>query len=390
MAMKNFTDTGTFSKTPRGLRALARAWRWLTEPPLSIAEPERRLQARLLMAMLLVLMSLGLLSLILSLLGFYSTVEESVEVERTNRWVTLASVFILSIEYGLSRTVHFLWAAGMAVATVLGAIFVVIIISPADIQYVFFLVLGGLIASLFLSTRATAIVFIFTFIGSLLLPEFVPGYARSNNIYAEFFIVTIGGLVVLAASLRQHYLEQIERQTRQLMESEASLRELAVLDPLTGLNNRRYLEEMFALEIKRAIRREYPIGVIMADIDNFKQINDMHGHAAGDSVLNLVGSFFRTQVRSSDIACRYGGEEFVLILPEASREITILRAELMRKTIKQFHVEHDGQTLEPVTISLGVASLPLHGSTIDAVLKAADAALYRAKRSGRDCTVAAE
>src|SRR6185503_14608108 len=193
------------------------------------------------------------------------------------RWITFAAVLILAVEYGLSRTIHFPLAAVMTVGTVLLPIFGVVIISPTVVQYVFFLVLGGLVASLFLSTRATAIVFIFTFIGSMLLPTFVPGYSGAHNIYGQFFIVAIGGLVVLAASLRQRYLEQIGWQTQQLVQSEARLRELAIHDPLTGLFNRRYLEETLRLEMLRAERKGYPIGIIMADIDNFKRFNDTHG-----------------------------------------------------------------------------------------------------------------
>jgi len=266
IAMKNLTDTIPSSKVPRWQRGLARVWRWLIEPSFAITEPERRLQARLLMAMLLVLMSLGLLSLILSLLGLYSKLDEPKEVVASFRWITLAAVLILAVEYGLSRTVYFPLAAVMTVATVLGSIFAVVVISPTIIQYVFFLVLGGLVASLFLSTGATVIVFVLTLIGSLLLPALVPGYSSSSNIYAQFFIVAVGGLVVLAASLRQRYLEQIEWQTQQLVQSEARLRELAIHDPLTGLFNRRYMEETLTLEMLRAERKKYPIGIIMADI----------------------------------------------------------------------------------------------------------------------------
>ena len=388
--MKNLTDTIPSSKVPRWQRGLARVWRWLIEPSFAITEPERRLQARLLMAMLLVLMSLGLLSLILSLLGLYSKLDEPKEVVASFRWITLAAVLILAVEYGLSRTVYFPLAAVMTVATVLGSIFAVVVISPTIIQYVFFLVLGGLVASLFLSTGATVIVFVLTLIGSLLLPALVPGYSSSSNIYAQFFIVAVGGLVVLAASLRQRYLEQIEWQTQQLVQSEAQLRELVIHDPLTGLFNRRYMEETLTLEMLRAERKKYPIGIIMADIDHFKRFNDTHGHAAGDAVLILAGSFLRTQVRSSDVACRYGGEEFILFLPEASPEITQMRAESIRQDIKRIPVQYDGQTLEAVTLSLGVAGFPAQGSTIDAVLRAADAALYRAKRDGRDRIVVAD
>ena len=388
--MKNFTNTDRPSTISRWRGMLAAAWRWLIDPSPSIAEPERRLQARLLMAMLLVLMILGLLSLTLSLLGLYANLGESKAVVAEFRWITLGAVLLLAVLYGLSRTVYYPLAALLAVATVLSSIFGVILISPAVIQYVFFLVLGGVVASLFLSTRATAIVFIITFVGTLLLPAFAPDYSASNNTYALFFIVSIGGLVVMAASLRQRYLEQIDWQTQQLVRSEARLRELSVHDPLTGLFNRRYLEETLILEMVRAARKGYPIGIIMADIDHFKRFNDTHGHAAGDAVLVRVGSFLRTHVRASDVACRYGGEEFILILPEASQEITQLRAENMLQDIKKIRVQFEDQTLEPVTLSLGIAGFPEHGETIDTLIGAVDRALYRAKRDGRDRVTVAD
>jgi len=389
--MKNIIDTNSSSKTPRWRRMLAVVWHWLIEPSASIVEPERRLTARLLMAMLLILIILGLLSLTLSQFGFYTKPGEPKSVGSVFDWITLTAVLLLAVEYGLSRSMHYYpLATALAVGTVLSATFVVVIISPNNLQFLFFLILGGLVGSLFLSARATAIVFIVTFIGLLLLPTFVPGFSTLNNANALFFILAVGGLVVMAAALRQRYHEQLDWRTQQLLESEARLRELSIRDPLTGLFNRRYMEEVLALEMSRAVRKQYPIGIIMADIDHFKRFNDTHGHAAGDAVLVQVGNLLRTHVRSSDVTCRYGGEEFILILPEASREITQIRAEQMRKDSSQLHVQYEDQTLEPVTLSLGVAIFPDHGSTIDALFGAADTALYCAKREGRDRVVVAD
>jgi diguanylate cyclase (GGDEF)-like protein len=363
---------------------------WLIEPSPSVVEPERRLQARLLMAMLLVLLLLGLLSLTLSLLGVYSRLGEPTTVASKFRWITLTAVLLFAVEYGLSRTRRYPVAAVLAVCSVLIATFVIAIVNSENLQYLFYLILGGLFGSLFLSARTTAIVFFVTLIGLLLLPTFAAGFSTSDNMNAVFFILTVGGLVVMAASLRQGYLEQIGWQTKQLIESEARLRELSVHDPLTGLFNRRYLEEMLALEMIRAARKHYPIGIVMADIDHFKRFNDTHGHAAGDMVLVQVADFLRTHIRSSDVACRYGGEEFILILPEASLEITQTRAGQMREDIRHIHVQYKEKTLEAVTLSLGVAVFPDHGSTNDAILGAADAAMYRAKRDGRDRVVVAD
>lgn len=387
--MKNFIDTTNLSKMPRWLRILADIWRWLIRPSPAIVEPVARLQAHILIAMLLVVIALGLLSLILSVLGLYAPPGEPKTEISVFDWITLTVVLLLAVEYGLSRSVHFPVAAGLAVGTVLSATFVMVILTPENLQLLYFLIIGGLISGLFLSARATAIVFVVTFIGLLLLPTFAAEFTLLNDLNALFFILTVGVLVVMVAALRQRYLEQINWQTQQLVASEARLRELSIRDPLTGLFNRRYLEEVLTLEMIRAVRKGYPIGIIMADVDHFKQFNDTHGHAAGDAVLVQVGNFLRMHIRSSDVACRYGGEEFLLILPEASREITQMRAEHMCADVRHLHVEFEGQTLEAVTLSLGVAVFPGHGSTKDAILGAVDTALYRAKGEGRDRVVVA-
>jgi diguanylate cyclase (GGDEF)-like protein len=171
--------------------------------------------------------------------------------------------------------------------------------------------------------------------------------------------------------------------------SEARLRDISVHDALTGLFNRRYLEESLTLELIRAGRKRWPVGLIMVDIDHFKRFNDTYGHAAGDAVLVQVGSFLRAHVRESDITCRYGGEEFVLILPEAPLKITQLRARIMQWDVQQLHLEYQGRALEAVTLSLGVAGFPEHGATMETMLEAADTALYRAKREGRNRVVVA-
>ncbi len=121
----------------------------------------------------------------------------------------------------------------------------------------------------------------------------------------------------------------------------------------------------------------------MFDVDDFKQINDTLGHAAGDAILREMGSLLLKHVRGEDIAARYGGDEFILILPDASREVTAERAERLCEHVQHLHVQYEGQTLEAVSLSVGVAIFPEHGSTSILLLKAADDALYRAKREGR-------
>ena len=168
-----------------------------------------------------------------------------------------------------------------------------------------------------------------------------------------------------------------------------SLRSQAIRDPLTGLFNRRYMEESLEREIRRAERNDVPLGIIMLDLDHFKHFNDTFGHAAGDTLLRELGAFLRAHIREADIACRYGGEEFILVFPDASREDVRWRAEQLREAVKHLDVQHRGQPLGGVTLSLGVAVFPEHGMTADDLLFAADNALYIAKGDGRDRVVVA-
>jgi diguanylate cyclase (GGDEF)-like protein len=144
------------------------------------------------------------------------------------------------------------------------------------------------------------------------------------------------------------------------------------------------LEESLTREIARAQRHHHSIGIIMLDIDHFKRFNDTFGHDAGDYVLKAVGNLLKASVRSSDIACRYGGEELTLILPELSLSETATKADLIREAIAQLQLSRNGQILGTLTASLGVATFPEHGVTGDVVVQSADAALYRAKAAGRN------
>src|SRR5258706_14541129 len=169
-----------------------------------------------------------------------------------------------------------------------------------------------------------------------------------------------------------------------------TLRQQSIRDPLSGMFNRRYMEESLEREIHRATRSQHPLGVIMLDIDHFKQFNDNFGHEAGDAVLRELGKFLRSNIREEDIACRYGGEEFVLIMPDAPLKITRQRAEKLREGVKHMKVEFNNQVLESLTISVGLAMLPDQGSTGEVILRAADGALYQAKQAGRDRIVIAK
>jgi diguanylate cyclase (GGDEF)-like protein/PAS domain S-box-containing protein len=163
-----------------------------------------------------------------------------------------------------------------------------------------------------------------------------------------------------------------------------TLREMALRDGLTGLYNRRYLEDVFNRELHRAERNGKPVAVVMIDIDHFKRFNDQHGHDAGDFVLSAVARAISNSIRPSDIACRYGGEELAVLLPETTLDCARDRVEDMRRAIRETNLTHAGQTLPAPTASFGVAVYPANGAKPADLLKAADQALYRAKQDGRD------
>ena len=205
------------------------------------------------------------------------------------------------------------------------------------------------------------------------------------TLLAEEGAITLDNVELFAAQRR--LISQLEATNRELettLRLQKTLRVQAVRDPLTRLFNRRYLEETFERELRRAERRRKPMGVIMLDLDHFKIFNDTFGHAAGDALLRVVGQFLVSRSRREDVACRYGGEEFVLIFPDAPLDTTVRRAEELREEARSLQVQHHGHPLGNVTISVGVAGFPVHGSTTATLLRAADEALYRAKSEGRD------
>lgn len=168
-----------------------------------------------------------------------------------------------------------------------------------------------------------------------------------------------------------------------------TLRRQSIRDPLTGLFNRRYLEESVERELHRLARRELPAGFAMLDLDHFKTFNDTFGHESGDALLSAFGQFLRENLRKEDIACRYGGEEFCILFCESSMEETLRRAVQIRLGVSKLAVQHRGQHLGIVTVSIGVASFSTHGSTLSDLIAAADSALYCAKAEGRNRVVAA-
>ncbi len=189
-------------------------------------------------------------------------------------------------------------------------------------------------------------------------------------------------------SLSGTFAEQVGLSIVNLKLQEA-LRIQSTRDALTGLYNRRYLEENFEREIRRAGRTEQPVGVVMFDLDHFKQFNDTFGHDAGDAVLREVGALLSRNSRVEDIPCRYGGEEFILILPGADPKGTQIRAEKLRRQLRELKVLHQGKSVGTITVSAGIAGFPTDGLSVREIIMRADAALYCAKAEGRDRVILA-
>jgi diguanylate cyclase (GGDEF)-like protein/PAS domain S-box-containing protein len=180
--------------------------------------------------------------------------------------------------------------------------------------------------------------------------------------------------------------QQLHLQLGQIQSLQTELREQAIRDPLTGLYNRRYLNETLARELARAVRENHPISFVMIDIDHFKKINDAFGHDAGDVVLRKLAAQLLSQTRVVDIACRYGGEEFLIILPNVTVAKALEIAERWRKSFMGFTMPLGHSSIQ-TTISCGVSVFPLNGNTVEELISNADKAMYQAKATGRNRVV---
>jgi len=190
---------------------------------------------------------------------------------------------------------------------------------------------------------------------------------------------------MLSWRIRESDEERRRGNVREKQQAEAleSLSEQVTLDPLTGLFNRGYMDKILHDEIADAGQNDSAVGILMADVDHFKNINDLYGHIAGDLMLQSLARLFKNCIRAADIVCRYGGEEFVIIMPGATLPNLSKTAEEIRAKCQAMRLAYDGQEIQ-ATISLGVAIFPQHGSRPNEVLAHADQALYCAKQQGRN------
>jgi diguanylate cyclase (GGDEF)-like protein/PAS domain S-box-containing protein len=214
-------------------------------------------------------------------------------------------------------------------------------------------------------------------------------------LHIEFF-----GANKKSGSDKENYIESRKRLVKNAADNLAlslvslklreALQSQSVRDPLTKLFNRRYMEESLDREIHKAARSKHGLGVIMFDVDHFKKFNDEYGHDAGDIVLLEFANLLTTNLRVSDISCRYGGEEFLIIMPETTKDIVIKRAESLRVQVSEKEVLYNGRPLPKITASFGIAYIESTFVEKSRLIKAADLALYDAKKSGRNQVVVSE
>ena len=363
--------------------------KWFFKPSASLPESEKRRSN---------LLSYLHLFLLVVLIAAFFLVLATNPPSSPRRTVYLTLIYVLTViiglAYWLNRSGYYL---SSAIATVLcafagpwGSILLDPLILKGDFVPLTFVTISVLLSSILLTPLVTILLAVCQLILLAFVPNFTAGLETLNwpSFLAFIFITSL--LNIVANIISRSDMKQIDQQQKLLKISEAELREESVRDVLTGLYNRRYLEETLTRELKRAARNEYSLGIIMIDIDHFKGINDSLGHAAGDAFLKEFGKLLKEQIRQYDIASRYGGEEFVLMMPEVTKELTRERAESLREKTKQLRVLYNEKILEPISISLGVAIYPEHGSTCEAILKSADDALYKAKSEGRDRVVVAD
>jgi diguanylate cyclase (GGDEF)-like protein/PAS domain S-box-containing protein len=229
-------------------------------------------------------------------------------------------------------------------------------------------------------------------VGMLSFDKNVPNFYTQEQ--SQFALAFAAQAAIAIENARLYTAAQKELQEKieaegKLLQLQKELEEQAIRDSLTGLYNRRFLDETLTRELSRAERDKYSVSVVMLDLDHFKMFNDTYGHDVGDMMLKQLGKLLSSQVRAGDIACRFGGEEFVVVMPKASLSVARQRANDWRMKFESQILIHEGEVLS-ATLSAGVAVYPLHGTSSDEIIRKADQAMYAAKAAGRNMVIMAE
>ena len=330
------------------------------------------------------------LCILCSFILIFVLLDKSQENSRRAIYIIIITtvLLILLFAYRLNLSGHYPLATGLTIFSAIIGVWLSIVfdknIIAGDFVPLIYTIIPVYLASLFLSTKLTLLITLFQFIILFLFPFVLPTTSTINWSSLLSFFLMASGISIMINIINREDMQQIDQQTLQIMENSRQLQQAAIRDHLTGLFNRRYMVVTLERELHRALRENAPLGILMMDIDHFKEINDLFGHAAGDLVLQTIGACLQECTRKSDIACRFGGEEFVVIMPGANQEVSCERAQILRKKATEFRMEFEGQTIQNISVSIGIAIFPQHGVDQDRLLINADKALYQAKRAGRD------
>jgi len=253
-----------------------------------------------------------------------------------------------------------------------------------DLLPLVYIALTIYIYAMFLSARTTIIITTLQIFLLIILINSNQMLLNRNWPSLISFIIFSSVIAIVYNFIGRKQMKIIVEQKNKLFNEEAKMRLLSIQDPLTGLFNRRYMDEVFKKEISNIEKANKSLGVIIADVDNFKIINDTYGHTFGDSVLVEISKIITSNIREQDISCRFGGDEFILILPDCSLENSYKKAEKLRNAINNSIIKNDKNELISVNLSFGLATFPENGILIEDVLMAADKALYMAKKNGKN------
>ena len=332
-------------------------------------------------AKILFLMQLTLLALLAAIFVLVLAVNEGVrEVTYAALALGLAAVLFAAMRLNLGG--RYTAAARITMLGIAAAPWASLALDPkilaGDIIPLIYIVLSIQLCATFLNEGFTAAIAAVQLTAVVILLIFNPGFASVNWPSFCAYIVCAAVIGITTSFITRKHMEQIEAQNQALKASEEQLRILSTRDPLTGQYNRRYMEETLAREIERVLRKNLPLGLMITDLNNFKEINDTQGHIAGDDALCQSACLLNKYARKSDVVCRFGGDEFVMIFPECAREIVEARRDEIIRALAE--TPCDGRDAARVSMSFGIAMLPQDGVTAAELLKAADEALYADKK----------
>ncbi len=379
----------------KSIALLSKNWRFnmfihrLIYPSVSLKNPleaERR-RSKLLA---LILLTILLLTILILVVVFVTNAPGSLRRSQYTLLI-LVSIVIILLAYRINHTGHYSIAVSMLLVCALLGPWGSLILDPEVLQGDFvpltYVLIPVLLSSILVHPAITIGIALVQMSVLLLIPSITPVSETINWVSFIIFVFLTSILSILANIISRQDLDEIDRQTELLVQSESKMRELAIRDHITNLFNRRYMDATLEREILRAKRLKLPVGIMIMDIDYFKQYNDTMGHGAGDILLKEFAKLLLSHVRDADIACRFGGDEFVLVMPGASQRVTMVRAELVCEHVRQLQFTYLNKIQSDVTVSIGVSSFPKNGSTGEMILKSADTALFQAKEQGRDRVV---